>query len=53
MRDGGSGIACPGFSVHFFRLGVSKQNGISFHRLRDALKRNPSYPLSLSSFDSF
>ncbi len=29
------------FSVHFFRLGVSKQNGVSFHRLRDALKRHP------------
>ena len=29
------------FSVHFFRLGVSKQNGVSFHRLRDVLKRHP------------
>ena len=29
------------FSVHFFRLGVSKQNGISFLRRRDALKRHP------------
>ena len=29
------------FSVRFFRLGVSKQNGISFLRLRDALKRHP------------
>ena len=29
------------FSVHFFRLGVSKQNGISFLRRRDALRRHP------------
>ena len=41
MRGGGSGIACPGFSVRFFRLGVSKQNDVGFHRLRDALKRHP------------
>ena len=41
MRGGGSGIACPGFSVRFFRLGVSKQNDVGFHRLRDALKWHP------------
>ena len=29
------------FSVHFFRLGVSKQNGVCFLRRRDALKRHP------------
>ena len=29
------------FSVHFFWLGFSKQNGVGFHRLRDALKRHP------------
>ncbi len=34
LRGGGGGIACPGFSVHFFRLGVSKQNGIDYHWLR-------------------
>ena len=41
MRDGGSGIACPGFSVHFFRLEVSKQNEKVCHKPRDVLKRHP------------
>ncbi len=41
FRDGGSGIACPGFSVHFFRLEVSKQNEKVCHKLRDVLKRHP------------
>ncbi len=46
MRDGGSGSACPGFSVRFFRLGVSKQNGEGFHRLQGlALKIAVLLPL--------
>ena len=29
------------FSVHLFRLGISKQNSVGFHMLRDALHWHP------------